>query len=379
MEIFDIAIIGAGPAGAACALGLRGSMLRVALIDKANFPRDKVCGDAIPARAMRVLRELAPEAAVRLNDLPMKEEMLACTVVSPGGKRFTYEFAVRGYCMRRMDFDAFLVDEAAKVPEVELMQGMAVKGLVREDGIWRIEADKGEIQARMVIGCDGANGITSKLLGGFALDPRHHCAAVRQYYDGVADLDPQVMEIHLLQDRLPGYLWIFPVGGGACNVGFGMLSADIAKRKLSLRSELGDIVAGSAGLRERFAGARALDKVQGFGLPLGSRWVTMSGEGFLLCGDAASLIDPATGEGIGNAMWSGQIAARCAWGASMRREYSAASLIGYSEELKAKLYPEMRRKYWVQRLAAGRPWLLDFLIGRASRGGIVGRLARKWF
>lgn len=353
--------------------------MRVALIDKAKFPRDKVCGDAIPARAMRVLREVAPEAAEQLKGLPMKEEMRACTVVSPGGKRFSYEFAVRGYCMKRRDFDAFLVGEAAKVPEVELMEGAAVKGLLREDGIWRIETDKGEIRARLVIGCDGANGVTAKQLGGFALDARHHCAAVRQYYEGVADLDPQVMEIHLLRDRLPGYLWIFPVGGGVSNVGFGMLSADIAKRKLSLRNELGDIVAKSPGLRERFVEARALDKVQGFGLPLGSRWVTMSGDGFLLCGDAASLIDPATGEGIGNAMWSGQIAARCAWGACMRREFSAASLQGYSEELKSKLFPEMRRKYWVQRLAAGRPWLLDFLIGQAARGGIIARLARKWF
>lgn len=379
METYDVVIIGAGPAGAACALGLRGSRLRIALIDKAEFPRDKVCGDAIPARAIRVLREVAPEAAAQLSELPRKEEMRACTVVSPGGKRFTYEFAVRGYCMKRMDFDAFLVGTAAKVPEVELMWGRTVKGFSREDGVWRIETDGGEIRARLIIGCDGANGITAKQLGGFVLDPWHHCAAVRQYFEGIEGVDPQVMEIHLLRDRLPGYLWIFPVGGGVSNVGFGMLSADIAKRKLSLRSELGDILANAAGLKERFTEARALDKVQGFGLPLGSRWVQMSGEGFLLCGDAASLIDPATGEGIGNAMWSGQLAARCAWGACMRMEFGAGNLKAYSEELKAKLFPEMRRKYWVQRLAAGRPRLLDFLIGRAAKGGVIGSLARKWF
>lgn len=379
MEVYDIAIVGAGPAGATCALALRDAGLHVALLDRASFPRDKVCGDAIPARAVRVLRELSPAAAQQLEALPHITSIQACTVHAPNGKGFTYPFHTPGYCARRMDFDHFLVTAATQSSSIHFLPTEGVTAIHRNGFHWTLDTPSQSLQAQLVIGCDGANGITAKQLAGFQLDPRHHCAAVRAYYGGVADLQPNTLEIHLLSDGLPGYFWIFPLGGHECNVGFGMLSHHIAMKKSSLRSLLPQLIATSPALAPRFSQARMQSKVEGFGLPLGSRWPTMSGNGFLLCGDAAALIDPATGEGIGNAMWSAQVAARWAIAAFQRNDFSAAFLQGYARELKAKLWRELRQKYWVQRGIANRPGLINGLVSSAGKGGLVNWLVKKIF
>ncbi len=379
MQEFDIAIIGAGPAGATCALALRASGLRVALLDKSTFPRDKVCGDAIPARAVRVLREIDPELALKFAEFPPKTTIRACSVVAPNGKEFTYRFAIPGYCARRIDFDAFLVNAATSNPELQFFPGQAVENITREGEHWRIQTTAQVVSAKLIIGCDGANGVTSKLLGGFELDPNHHCAAVRAYFEGVADLQADTMEIHLVKEGLPGYFWIFPVNENECNVGFGMLSKHVAQRKIALRPALTEIIAKTPALASRFEGAKMFGKVQGFGLPLGSRWMTNSGDGFLLCGDAASLIDPATGEGIGNAMWSAQMAAKHAIKAFQAENFSDAALNEYSKELHSKLAKELRQKYWAQKLIADRPWLLNWLIGRAGKNGLIAWLIKKVF
>lgn len=376
---YDVAIIGAGPAGATCALALRDAGLRVALLDKATFPRDKVCGDAIPARAMRVLREVSPASAERLAALPQKTIIRACKVIAPNGKPFTYTFETPGYCARRLDFDAFLLEEALQNAKLDFLQGAAVERIVRMDDGWEITTVTQTLQARFIVGCDGANGVTARQITSVLRDPKHHCAAVRAYYAGVTELQPDTMEIHLLNDWLPGYFWIFPLNETECNVGFGMLSDDVARREISLRPALTEIIAQTPALRMRFADAEMQGKVQGFGLPLGSRWVTTNGHGFLLCGDAASLIDPATGEGIGNAMWSAQIAAKWVIEAFQRQNFGSPLLANYGAELHAKLSKELRQKYWAQRLVGNRIRLLNWLIGRAGKRGWVGWVVRKVF
>jgi menaquinone-9 beta-reductase len=395
VDHYDIAIIGAGPAGATCALALRDAGLRVALLDRAAFPRDKVCGDAIPARAVRVLEEVAPLAAKRLEGLPQKTKIHACTVFAPNGRPFTYHFTIPGYCAKRLDFDNFLVGEAIQDPRIHFLPGRQVTHIRRDDHGWILQTEQpGEdkrgllasvsspnhdIRAKLIIGCDGVNGVSAKQLARFEMDPRHHCAAVRAYYTDVKGLQADSLEIHLLQDWLPGYFWVFPLGTMECNVGFGMLSHHVAARKVSLRPALEEIIGGTPALSGRFEGARLQSKVQGFGLPLGSRWMQHAGEGFMLCGDAASLIDPATGEGIGNAMWSAQLAAQWAIQAFQKDDFSQNFLDGYAQSLRSKLQKELRRKYWVQRLVANRPGLLNLLIGQAGRKGLVNGLVRKLF
>lgn len=376
---YDIAIIGAGPAGATCALALRDAGLRVALIDQAQFPRDKVCGDAIPARCGKVLHQLDPRFAEALRQFPQAVEIASCQVVAPNGSAFSYQFQTRGWCSPRQDFDAFLLDLVRAHSTTDILQGQRIQQLSGQAGAWVLSGPQGTVQARLLVGADGANGITARQLTRQDIHRDHHCAAVRGYYHGIMGLQPDRMEIHLPQGYLPGYLWIFPVGDGRANVGYGMLSSEVARRKIVLRQALPDMLAKAPGLAERFAQAKLEGPIQGFGLPLGARRLPLSGAGFVLCGDAAALIEPATGEGIGNAMLSGQLAAEVLARACAQGRTDAAFLADYDARVYGRLWKDLRNKHLAQRLIANRPGLLNFLVGAAGRPGPIRYLMRKVF
>ena len=105
---YDIIIAGSGPAGTACALALKGSGLRVLVLDKNTFPRDKVCGDAIPNTVPKALRMLDEKYLQALRAFPKKVVIDSCKVVAPSGKNVTLHFKLEGYASARIDFDEFI-------------------------------------------------------------------------------------------------------------------------------------------------------------------------------------------------------------------------------------------------------------------------------
>lgn len=378
--LYDVVIAGAGPAGCACALALANRNLRVLLLDKATFPRDKVCGDAIPARAEQVLRAINPRHAQRLREFSEKVQIKGCRVVAPNASHFDFFFQTKGYCSKRLNFDHFLLGLVGEAQGVEFWQSCEVEGAERSGNLWEITLNgRPPLRSRTIVACDGAQSRLARALAGFEVDPEHHCAAVRAYYEGVEGVDEGLMEIHFIEERLPGYFWIFPVGNGVVNVGFGMLSEEVSKRRLSLRHSLEEIVADSPGLAERFEGARRIGPVKGLGLPMGSRKLPLSGEGFILCGDAAALVEPATGEGIGNAMLSGKLAAEELCGAFEMGDLSAGRLAEYDKALYGKIWGDLRKKYLAQKFLGERKWLMNWLVHRANRPGPIRWLMRKVF
>ena len=377
---YDVAIVGAGPAGCACALAFSGRGWRVILVDKAVFPRDKVCGDAIPARAEHVLRSIDPALAERLRGFPQKVSTKGCRVVAPNHSHFDFYFQTPGYCSPRVDFDGFLMELVVEAGEVEVRTGFEVAEVERRENGWIVRDKVGTgFRTRAVVACDGGQSRLARDLAGYALDVRHHCAAVRAYFKGVAEVNEHLMEIHFLEERLPGYFWLFPVGNGVVNVGFGMLSKRVAEEGLALRRVLKEIVEGTPGVAERFAGAEQLGAVKGFGLPMGSRKLPLSGEGFLLCGDAAALVEPATGEGIGNAMLSGKLAADHLHAALQARDLSAAAMKAYDKALYGKIWSDLRSKYLAQKFLGERKGMMNWLVSRANKRGPIRWMMRKVF
>ena len=162
----------------------------------------------------------------------------------------------------------------------------------------------------MIIGADGAHSVVAKYLGTTTIERKHHSAGLRVYYENITSFHPdRYIELYFFNEILPGYLWIFPLPDNKANVGIGMLSDTITKKKINLRETLEKLMRTHPALKERFQYARPLETVKGFGLPLGSKQRKISGDRILLAGDAASLIDPFSGEGIGNAIRSGRVAA----------------------------------------------------------------------
>lgn len=369
---YDLIVAGAGPGGATTAALAAASGLRVLLVDRARFPRDKVCGDAISGKSLDALEKLGV-----LDRLATSSSVGSWGVVfsGPAGADVEIPFtrrgdAVPGYVCARERFDHLLVERAVELG-AELREETSVEGLIIEDhGVCGIRMTSGggleNVRAPIVVGADGAYSVVARELGMQQLNEYHYYAGVRAYYDGIGNFRGRnYIELHFVDEAIPGYFWIFPMADGRANVGLGTLSARIKKHDLRLKDLLADAI-GSDRFRERFAGARQVGKTVGWGMPLGSAPRPLSGDGWMLVGDAASLIDPFTGEGIGNAMLSGDLAAGWACEALGRGDVSAAALDGYHDAVHTALDPELNLSYTLRRLERWK-WLLETVIRKAGR------------
>jgi flavin-dependent dehydrogenase len=174
------------------------------------------------------------------------------------------------------------------------------------------------------------------------------------------------IELHFLEELLPGYFWIFPLPNGMANVGAGMLSHVVSKKRINLKEDMLKAIANNPNIKHRFKGARLEGKISGWGLPLGSKRRSISGDNFLLTGDAAALIDPFTGEGIGNAMYSGMLAAAHIQKAVAENNFSAGFNRAYDEAFYNRQWDELKLSHTMQKLVKY-PWLFNFVVNKANK------------
>jgi geranylgeranyl reductase family protein len=380
VEKFDVIICGAGPAGATCALALGSSGLKVALVDKSNFPRDKICGDAIAAYVPKVLSTINPTYAKALADFTEKENVNTIRIVSPNTKTLDISYGVDGFISTRVHFDNFLLDLVKQLTNVKLFLHTAILDVVtNEKKAYVILADNIKLEASLIIGCDGEQGITRKKLTKTQLDPEHHAAAVRAYFKNVKDIPESTFELHFIDKVIPGYFWIFPLPNNEANVGLGIVSKSVAAKKLNLRQEMQRIIETNPSIKERFADAEMISKIEGYGLPLGSRKTTISGNRFMLCGDAASLIDPLTGEGIGQAIISGRYAGWQAKKCFEQNNFSASFMKQYNKIVYDKLWKEHKRNYFIRELIINKPKLFNALTSLLNKSKFLHNLTKKIF
>jgi geranylgeranyl reductase family protein len=376
---YDVVLVGAGPAGTACALALRGQGLHVALLDKAAFPRDKVCGDAVPGHTFKALRQLDPAYVAALWQLQPREDVRRSRVVAPSGRSFYMHWTLPAFNSPRLDFDAALLALVRQHTTTEVLENAALKNVEITPSHARLQLASGaEITCQVVVGCDGAQSVVGRrLLPEPRLARAHHSAGVRAYFENVAGTQADTTEFFFSQDYLAGYLWLFPVGAGRYNVGLGMLSELVAKHKIDLKELLLRNLATNPALASRFKEARQLGPVVGFGLPLGGgRERPASGARFLLCGDAASLIDPLQGHGIDMAVRSGIMAATQVRRAVAAQDFSASFMQQYDADLRRQMGPHLARSYRLMRLLGTRPWLLNLGAWLAQQP-LLGRWAKR--
>ena len=371
---YDVAIIGAGPAGAACALGLRHSGLRVALLDKAQFPRDKVCGDAVPGHALKALHQLDPAFADSLWQLQPLDAVRQSRLVAPNGASLELQWKLPSFnCARETFDDALLALVRTHAPNATILENHGLKSLAIEADHVRLQPTQGPaITSQLVIGCDGANSVVGrKLLPEPRLARAHHCVGVRAYFENIAGAESGTTEFFLTRDYLAGYCWLFPVGGGRYNVGLGMLAEVVAEHKVDLKQTLQRLLATHPALAGRFAEARQLGPTVGFGLPLGGGRVRpISGPRFMLCGDAASLIDPLQGHGIDTAIQSGTLAAAQATACFAKQDFGAAHMAEYDLQVAQKIGRKLAKSYRLMRFLSTKPWLVNAAVRLAHVPGL---------
>src|SRR5829696_4901307 len=287
---WDLLVVGAGPAGAAAALEARrlDPGASVLLVDRATFPRDKACGDGLGPHAVDELTELG--AASVLDGYP---PIRGLRLRSPRGLEVAGDPARPNYVVPRAVLDARLV-AAAEAAGAELRCGRAVR---------RLEQVDGELAARVVVGADGANSTVRRLLGAPANPDRALAIAVRGYAPAPPGRPEQL--IAWVAEGWPAYVWSFPTGTGMANVGYGLLRSRFDGGRAELHRRLHDLLPGAA---------PDPDSLRAHHLPFSSFRPPPGAGRVLLAGDAASLVNPLSGEGIYYALASGRLAAQAALG-----------------------------------------------------------------
>ncbi len=359
---YDIAIIGGGPAGCACALALQDSGLRVVLLDKANFPRDKICGDAIPSPAFKIMEQLSPVWGQAMRSWGDQAQIRSARMFVPGRRSLGVHWVNYSYNAARLDFDHFLMQLVRNETDTQVWENKHVETITTNSQGIRCQCKDGTtLSAKLVIGCDGAYSIVARQLGGFQLEKRNNCVAVRAYYRGITGMTPGENELHFLPALMPGYLWVFPLADGLANVGFGILKKSAAQKKIKLREVLEQLPDYAPDLARRFQNAERLGSVEGFALPLHTGRSAVSGAHYLLCGDAAALVDPLQGHGIDHAMTSGVLAARHARCAFLNGDFSAPALRAYDTAIQQGIGRELGRNALILRTVTRLPFLLHGL------------------
>ncbi|NTV84730.1 MAG: NAD(P)/FAD-dependent oxidoreductase, partial [Bacteroidales bacterium] len=281
-----------------------------------------------------------------------------------------------GLICRRVDFDDFLHKKALEFEMIRFEGGFQVDSMSKENGWVKLNNPEGKtlVETRLVLFAAGSNRKLIKQINPDYPDSLEEGIGVRGYFENVTGSDHKhSIEIHFLKELLPWYLWIFPFDNGSANVGLALPETMAEKNALSLKDLLFHLIHTYPHLKNRFSHATLAGKIEANRLPFYTGPCRIAGDHFMLLGDAARLIDPFTGEGIGNAMSSGQYAAEIAAECIASSDFSEKNTKKYQQLVADKLAPELALSLKLQGLAR-RQNLLNLVIGRASRNEKTRRL-----
>lgn len=405
-ETFDAIVVGGGPGGSSAAGYLAMAGKKVLLIEKDVWPRDKVCGDAVGGKSLSHVAALGVK-----DDLESTPHFRVTGILfsSPKGNKVRVPLPEEdvakleaGYSLPRAQFDALLFKRCqGMVREAggSVIQGGEVRTVLFDDGnggedpgegsgdarhasgvIVRIGGRKGEeftFHTREVVGaagyrCPVAKSVVESSYNEEMMDRDHYCGGYREYWRNVKGCEAASgdIEIHFVDTVIPGYFWLFPVADNVVNVGIGMVMGLLDKQKKKLKALQADVIANHPMFKDRFAEAEMVPgSAKGWQLPFGSprkkskmnpRRSSMNG--VRLVGDAASLVDPFSGEGVGNALVTGEMAAN--------HILDSKTPVEYQEEVWKVLGPELINSYRMQKLSR-RSWLLNWFVGKAEKKPVL--------
>ncbi len=361
----DVIVIGAGPAGSIAAATLAKAGRHVLLVDRASFPRDKTCGDAIQAGAVRLLRQVGYTAPL---DPALFTKVTRWSIEAPSGAVIAAQLQTNGHdphVAPRYHFDALVYQQAIS-NGAEFLQAQAT-GPIREAGrVVGITAKRGketlELRATVVIAADGATSVIARELIEIPDEDVHWAIAVRGYAKMRDKLNGS-SEFYFPKIILPGYAWVFPVGDDEANIGIGMRLDKYRQQRYSLREML-DLFLDKLGDR---VDRSSLREVKSWQLPFASKAYRRAYDGCILVGDAGRFIDPLLGAGIYFGMRTGVLAASVVDAALHEGNTSQRRLSEFEQLWKRELGWPLMRATLVQKVVIGYPRILNTVIG-------IGRL-----
>ena len=367
----ETVVVGAGPAGTAAAVVLARAGHDVLLVDKATFPRDKCCGDGLTALALRELESLG----LNPGHIESWNVVRDVAVRSPSGTERYYPLPDGPGChaavVPRIDLDAAMLD-LARATGARVEPGCTVIGTeVSTDAIdLLVKKQNGHrIRASNLIAADGMWSPVRKSLG-LAVDQYFgEWHAFRQYYCNVSGRAAQELIVWFEPDLLPGYAWSFPLQGGRANVGFGIRRG--GRHTVGAMKQLWLDLLNRPHIQQTL-GPDAVAEAPHKAWPIPARVgrVPLVGPRTMFVGDAAAVTDPMTGEGIGQALLTGRLAAE----AVLAHDNPAAH---YAKAVRKELVADDRMSRALIPLLA-RPWVTRGVLKVTGTSSWTRRNFARW-
>jgi geranylgeranyl reductase family protein len=313
----DVLIVGAGPAGTAAARVLAAAGRSVTVIDRAVFPRDKCCGDGLTTLALRELETLDFDPRA----VPSWTTVDAAWVRSPSGREVCLPLEGAGQFAAvtpRLELDNALLDHA-RAAGANVLDGHGFIQVERQTDEWiTVEADGiGTVRARYVIAADGMWSPVRKALGVGQPGYLGEWHGFRQYATNVTGPAKDRLYVWFEPDLLPGYAWSFPLPDGRTNVGFGLLRS--GKRKVHDMKSIWPELLQRPHIRAALGpDAQMEGRHTAWPIPARVDSAVLTSGRVLFVGDAATATDALTGEGIGQALLTGRLAAEAIIATSTR-------------------------------------------------------------
>jgi len=359
-----IVIVGAGPVGATLSLLLSKHKIAHVIIDKSDFPRDKICGDGFTPEVARVLREISEELYLEFINAPWVQPSNGSYIHISDSLKITFDYTkyIQNfspyYVAKRINFDNFLVKKLPSEYATVLLKHELVH-LERKNAKVYLKVnnlnnnESFDLTCDLIIGADGVRSIVRKFLHpkGLKNDKDHYAGAVRCYFKNVEkkfDYDP--LELYSVPNFNSAYFWIFHLPNNECNVGIGGVSSDLAKNKVNIRSYLFQFIEESPELIKRFQNSTALESPVGWGIPFNSNAVDYVGDNYMLIGDSGNMAEPLTGKGIGVSMFVALQAIPIIQKAILQNDFSDKTLIEFEQVVEKKFRKEWIFLYKIQRL-----------------------------
>lgn len=345
MQETQVCIVGAGPAGLAAAMNLNKLGVDCVLLDKYEFPRDKVCGECFDGHVFHVLRRFDPSYVEEMDEQGIILKSWDYWFGDEKSRKLRTAFdknATPRILTKRTEFDTFLINKVKAMPHVTVIEKVDITSVEQvSDGVILSTKDgETQIKAQMTIGASGA---TSKFFNEVTQQQKREgdtYAFVRAYFTNVGTIPNSEVVFHIFYSPMI-VLYICPLPDGTVSVEVGIKQTEIKKHNINLREKLLELIKTYEPVKERFKNAELVGKTKGAAIQLAYKKAKLSGERFILAGAAGQSVHPVTGYGAGHAMAAGEIAAQIASQAIDNQNFTAKFLKQYDKTVYKKLGNEI--------------------------------------
>ena len=337
----DVLIAGGGPAGSALAYHLAKKGLKIIVAEAQRFPRDKICGDGVSPIALAELNAMGIKKWKKFSlaneiskvGLFIKNDKVFIDLSKPENLPF------HARIIPRIELDNWIYETATKAGAQYLEDSRLINYTTTSSGViaqLKQGSASKQIFAKVIVGADGSNSVVARQIQGGKHADEFQLLGLRTYYENVNGPTDRV-DIYFTEDSFPGIYWLFPKGPNGANIGMAAISATFPHKPSNIRNLLAGHLKNNADIKERVGIGKPEGKMDGWILKFFNPKSILSGNRFVLVGDAAGLINPLSGDGIQYALLSARWAAETLEECFKKNDFSAAALFHYRKKVDKEL------------------------------------------